>query len=138
MSRVSDFYSSFSSIIYESMTVAESVQLGLENVSSIAKVPGVNVLMVGVGDLKASLGLPTRNIGEGSDESKFHNAITKMIATSKETGMHLMIPEFKLKAEDVDWLKEFKMILISVDILSVPKSHRQDLARAREVMGVPQ
>lgn len=113
-------------------------QLGIENVDSIAKVPGVNVLMVGVSDLKATLGLPVRNPNGRVDDSKLYNAIAKMVATSKESGIPLMIPAFRMNPEDVGWLQKFRMIMTSVDVLAVLKSHRQDLTQMKEAMGVSQ
>jgi hypothetical protein len=91
--------------------------------------------MVGVTDLKATLGIPVRNPDGRVDESGFHEAISKMIATSKETGIQLMIPAFRLKPDDVNWLKNFKMVVTSVDILSVMKTHRNDLAKMKEALG---
>ena len=114
----------------------DQAQLGIENVDSIAKVPGVNVLMVGVTDLKATLGLPVRNLDRRGDESKFYNAIAKMIAVSEESGIPLMIPAFRMNPEDVRWLQKFRMITTSVDILAVLKSHRQDLAQMKETLGI--
>lgn len=119
---------------FEPMT--NQAQLAIENVDSIAKVPGVNVLMLGVADLKASLGLPVRNPDGRVDESKFYNAIAKMIATSEESGIPLMMPAFRMNPEDVGFLHKFKMILTSLDILAVLKSHRRDLAQMKEAMGV--
>ncbi|KAM0541945.1 hypothetical protein ACHAPJ_013007 [Fusarium lateritium] len=111
-------------------------KLGVENVDAIARTPGVNSLMVGVGDLKATLGIPIRNPGGRVDESKFYEAVTKMIVTSKETGIPLMMPAFRMSHDDFDWIKNFKMILTSVDIFSVMKSHRNDLALMKEALGV--
>ncbi|KAM0394575.1 hypothetical protein ACHAPZ_009855 [Fusarium culmorum] len=110
--------------------------VGVENVDAIARTPGVNVLMVGVTDLKATLGIPVRNPDGRVDESRFQEAISKMIATSKETGIQLMIPAFRLKPDDVNWLKNFKMVVTSVDILSVMKTHRSDLAEMKQALGV--
>ncbi|RGP69257.1 macrophomate synthase [Fusarium longipes] len=110
--------------------------VGVENVDAIARTPGVNVLMVGVADLKATLNIPIRNPGGKVDESEFKEAIAKIIATSEETGIQLMMPAFRLKPEDADWLKSFKMVLTSVDVLAVIKSHRSDLAKMKDVLGV--
>lgn len=104
--------------------------------NAIARTPGVNVLMAGVTDLKATLGIPVRNPGGKVDESKFHEAISKMIEISAETGVELMIPAFKLKPEDMSWLKKFKMIITSADVLSVVKSQRDDLANMKKALRV--
>ncbi|KAJ4005783.1 hypothetical protein NW752_011112 [Fusarium irregulare] len=110
--------------------------IGVENMNAIARTLGVNVLMVGVRDLKATLGIPGRNPGGKVNESKFQEAISKMIEISKETGVQLMIPAFKLKPDDMSWLKKFKMIITSVDVLSVVKSQRDDLVNMKKALGV--
>ena len=94
--------------------------------------------MVGVSDLKATLGLPVRNPNGRVDDSALYDAIAKMVAISKESGIPLMIPAFRMNPEDVGWLQKFRMIMTSVDILTVLKSHRQDLTQMKEAMGVSQ
>jgi 4-hydroxy-2-oxoheptanedioate aldolase len=110
--------------------------VGVENVDAIARIPGVNALMVGIADLKATMGIPIRNPKGLIDESEFHEAMSKIIATSRKTGIQLMIPAFRLKAEDTGLLKNFKMVLTSVDVLSVLKTHRSDLAQMKQALGV--
>jgi hypothetical protein len=92
--------------------------------------------MVGVADLKATLGIPTRNPDGLFDETKFYDAIATLKAISKNTGIQLMIPTFRLRAEDIEWLQDFKMIVTSVDVLNVMRHHRLDLARMKEALGV--
>jgi 2-keto-3-deoxy-L-rhamnonate aldolase RhmA len=111
-------------------------KLAVENAEAIANVPGVDVLMVGVADLKATLGIPTRNPDGLFDETKFYDAIATLKAISKNTGIQLMIPTFRLRAEDIEWLQDFKMIVTSVDVLNVMRHHRLDLARMKEALGV--
>ncbi|KAF5536871.1 macrophomate synthase [Fusarium mexicanum] len=110
--------------------------VAVDNLDVIARVPGVNALMLGVSDLKVTLGLPVRNPGGRVDESKFYEAVSKLIATSKETGIQLMIPAFRMRLEDVDWLKHFKLVMTSLDVLSVLKSHQKDLTEVKEALGV--
>lgn len=94
--------------------------------------------MVGVTDLKATLDIPVRNPEGKNDESKFYEAVSKMIATSKDTGIPLMIPAFRMNPDDVDWLRNFKMVVTSVDILNVVKGHRQNLAAMKEALSTGQ
>ncbi|KPA35232.1 macrophomate synthase [Fusarium langsethiae] len=110
--------------------------VGVENVDAIARTPGVNALMVGIADLKATMGIPIRNPKGLIDESEFQEAMSKIIATSRKTGIQLMIPAFRLKPEDTGLLKNFKMVLTSVDVLSVLKTHRSDLAQMKQALGV--
>lgn len=93
--------------------------------------------MLGVADLKITLGLPVRNPDGRVDESMFYEAISKMIATSKQTGIQLMMPAFRMKPEDVELLKNFKLLMTSVDVLSILKSHQKDLIEAKKALGVP-
>ncbi|KAJ5096450.1 hypothetical protein NUU61_005806 [Penicillium alfredii] len=108
----------------------ESV-LGVENVDAIAKTPGVNALMIGLTDLKGSLGLPMRASKGKADDPKLSAAVAEIVATSKKHDMPLMIPAFR-ENPDMEWLRNFKIILTSIDTLAVAKTHRQELARMKE------
>jgi hypothetical protein len=110
----------------------------MENIDAIAAVPGVNTLMLGVGDLKATLGIPIRNPDGLYDESKFREAMAKMADVSRKTGIPLMMPSFRLKPGDVEFLRDFKMIVTGVDVLNVFEKHREDIARMKEALGVGQ
>ncbi|PHH91867.1 hypothetical protein CDD83_9961 [Cordyceps sp. RAO-2017] len=107
----------------------ESV-LGIENVNAIARTPGVNGLMLGAGDLRISLGLPSRSAPGQGDHPDFHAAVAKLVAASKSCGMPLLAPAFRMDS-DASWLRSFKMLLTGVDLLSMVKSHRQDLAKMK-------
>jgi 2-keto-3-deoxy-L-rhamnonate aldolase RhmA len=109
-------------------------KLAVANAEAIAKTAGVDVLMVGVGDLKSTPGIPIRNPDGLVDESKFHEAMASLAATSKKTGVQLMIPAFRLNPGDAESLRHFKMIITSVDILNVVKHHRLDLARMKAAL----
>ncbi|KAJ5574003.1 uncharacterized protein N7459_008430 [Penicillium hispanicum] len=110
----------------------ESV-LGVQNVEAIAKTPGVNALMIGTTDLRGSLGLPLRNPKGKADDPKLSAAVDKIVATSKKYGIPILMPAFR-EDTDVNWLRNFKIILTGVDILSVAKTLRQDLARVKEAL----
>uniref|UniRef100_A0A0B7JT47 HpcH/HpaI aldolase/citrate lyase domain-containing protein n=1 Tax=Bionectria ochroleuca TaxID=29856 RepID=A0A0B7JT47_BIOOC len=111
----------------------ESV-LGIENAHAIAKTPGVNGLMIGSGDLRASLGLPCRNPPGHREHPSFYAASAKLVAAAKSCGIPLMAPAFRADPDDIAWLRDFKMLITSVDTLSIVKSHRQDLAAMRDKM----
>ena len=108
----------------------------MDNIEDIAAVPGVNTLMLGIGDLKATLGIPIRNPDGLFDETKFRKAMAKMTAVSRKTGMPLMMPAFRLKPGDVEFLQDFKMIITSLDVLSVFERHRLDIACMKEALGM--
>ncbi|KLO92538.1 Uncharacterized protein LW93_12112 [Fusarium fujikuroi] len=110
--------------------------VAVDNLDAIAATPGVNALMLGVSDLKVTLGLPVRNHDGRVDESSFYEAVEKLIATSKRTGIQLMIPAFRLTPDDADWLRHFKLVMTSVDVLSIMKSHRKDLADVKKTLGM--
>lgn len=92
--------------------------------------------MLGISDLKATLGLPVRNPGGLVDESRYHDAVAKMICTSKEHGIQLMMPAFRANPDDMETLRNFKMLLTSVDIFSVMNHHRAELANMKKALGV--
>lgn len=128
------FKNKIKSIAFAATLTAALQKLAIENAEAIANTPGVDVLMVGVGDLKSTLGIPIRNPDGLVDESKFHEAMTSLAATAKKTGVQLMLPAFRLNPGDAESLRHFKMILTSVDIMSVAKYHRLDLARMKDAM----
>ncbi|PHH82418.1 hypothetical protein CDD83_3275 [Cordyceps sp. RAO-2017] len=88
--------------------------------------------MLGAGDLRASLGLPLRNPDGRGEDPLFYAAVSKMVAAAKEYGIPLMVPAFRTNPDTVEWLRDFKLILTSVDILNLVKAHRQDLALIKE------
>ncbi|CAH0038207.1 unnamed protein product [Clonostachys solani] len=106
--------------------------LGIENAHAIAKTPGVNGLMIGSGDLRASLGLPCRNPPGHREHPSFYAASAKLVAAAKSCGIPLMAPAFRADPDDIAWLRDFKMLITSVDALSIVKSHRQDLAAMKD------
>lgn len=103
-------------------------QAGVQNVDAIAQTPGVNAIMLGAGDLRASLGLPLRHPPGQGEDPLFREAVDRLIDASKSHQIPLMAPAFRMDPESVDRLRNFKMILTSVDVLSLVKAHQQDLA----------
>ncbi|RDA93070.1 hypothetical protein CP533_0706 [Ophiocordyceps camponoti-saundersi (nom. inval.)] len=93
----------------------ESV-LGIENVDAIAGTAGVNALMLGTGDLRASLDLPVKKPAEAGEDPRFYAAVAKMVASAKAHDMPLMVPAFRTSPETVQWLRDFKLVITSVDI----------------------
>lgn len=92
--------------------------------------------MLGISDLKATLGLPVRNPGGLVDESRYDEAVAKMIRTSKDHGIQLMMPAFRANPDDIETFKNFKMLLTSVDIFSVVNHHGAQLADMKKALGV--
>lgn len=90
--------------------------------------------MLGAGDLRASLGLPSRNPPGQGEDPKFNAAVAKLVAAAKNQGLPLMAPAFRLNPETKDFLRDFKMLVTSVDILGMVKTHRQELAQMKEGM----
>ncbi|RDA87575.1 hypothetical protein CP532_3939 [Ophiocordyceps camponoti-leonardi (nom. inval.)] len=113
----------------------ESV-LGVENAEAIASVPGVNAMMLGTGDLRASLGLPVKTPLEQGEDPKFYAAVAKLVSAAKGRNVPLMVPAFRTGPETVEWLRDFKLIITSVDITGLVKAHRQDLEAMKRTLGV--
>ena len=88
--------------------------------------------MLGVGDLRASLGLPPHNPDGQGEHPLFYKTVAKLVAASKRYGIPLMVPAFKTNQDTVDWLRDFKLIVTSVDVLNLVKAHRQDLALMKQ------
>ncbi|VUC27976.1 unnamed protein product [Clonostachys rosea] len=108
--------------------------LGIENAHAIAKTPGLNGLMIGSGDLRVSLGLPCRTPPGHREHPSFYAASAKLVAAAKSCGIPLMAPAFRANPDDITWLRDFKMLLTSVDTLSIVKAQKQDLAILKDKM----
>lgn len=90
--------------------------------------------MLGSGDLRASLGLPSRNPPGEGEHLKFRAAVAKLVAAAKGHGLPLMAPAFKNALQTADWLKDFKLLITGADTLGLVKAHQQDLAEVKEAM----
>jgi hypothetical protein len=110
-----------------------AVQLAFDNVEAIAATPGLNALMLGPGDMRLSLGLPSKRIGE-QDDPLFLAVVDKLIKVAKKHRKALMTVAFKVSAKSDNWLKHFSLLLTSADILSVVNGHRADLANMKKLL----
>ncbi|ROT37637.1 HpcH/HpaI aldolase/citrate lyase family protein [Sodiomyces alkalinus F11] len=108
--------------------------VAVENVDEIARIPGVHSLMLGAGDLRVSLGLPSRTPPGTPEDPRFFAAVEKLIAAANAHDKALMTVAFKTNANDAGWLRNFSLVLTSADIVSVVKGHKEDLARTRELL----
>ncbi|KAL2758486.1 hypothetical protein ACRALDRAFT_1080299 [Sodiomyces alcalophilus JCM 7366] len=106
----------------------------VENVNEIATTPGVHSLMLGAGDLRVSLGLPSRTPSGTPEDPRFFAAVEKLIAAGHAHNKALMTVAFKTNANDAGWLRNFSLVLTSADIISVVKGHKEDLARTRDLL----
>jgi 4-hydroxy-2-oxoheptanedioate aldolase len=109
-------------------------KLAIENSHAIASTPGVNALMLGPGDLRVSLGLPCRNPPGQGEHPKFLAAVSKMVAAAKSCDIPLMAPAFRMDPSATAWMRDFKLLLTGVDLLSMVKSYRQDLSNIKEAL----
>jgi 2-keto-3-deoxy-L-rhamnonate aldolase RhmA len=127
------FYFSYSAVNHGS-------QLALDNADAIASIPGVSSLMLGVGDLRVAMKLPSRAV-DGKDEPILLDAIDRLVGVSRRHRMPLAVVAFKLSAASSAWLKDFQLLLTTADFLCVVKGHREDLARIKgalaEITGGP-
>ncbi|KAJ4165077.1 hypothetical protein LMH87_006724 [Akanthomyces muscarius] len=114
--------------------------LACENVDAIAATPGLDGLMLGAADLRASLGLPCRNPPGQGDDVKFIYEVKKLIAASKKHKVPLLGPAFSLSNEpgSIEYLRHFKMIVVSVDMLNIVKAALHDLAFAKDLLAKDQ
>ena len=90
--------------------------------------------MLGPGDLRVSLGLPSKRVGE-YDDPRFLVAIDRLIEVSQKYRKPLMTVAFKVSAKSDRWISKFSLLLTSADIISVVNGHRQELAKVKELLG---
>ena len=90
--------------------------------------------MLGPGDLRLSLGLPSRKIGE-LDDPKFLAAIDRLVDVSQRHRKPLMTVSFKVSAKDDTWITRFNLLLVSADFVNVVQGHLKDLETAKNVIG---
>ncbi|RKF63154.1 4-hydroxy-2-oxovalerate aldolase [Golovinomyces cichoracearum] len=107
--------------------------LSVKNAEEIASVPGVNVLMIGAGDLRLSLGISSKNVG-GQENPIFVEAVNQVIQVSKKLKIPLMAVAFKVSEGSMSWMRNFALLLSSADIYSVVKGHQSDIARLKQAL----
>lgn len=108
-------------------------QLGLENAEAIALTPGVSSLMLGPGDMRVSLGLPSKRTG-AFDSPEYLKVVQHLIAVSERHHVPLMTVTFKTSAKTDSWISKFRLLLTSADVISVSNGHRQDLSSTRQIL----
>lgn len=108
-------------------------QLSVQNAEKIASVPGVNVLMIGAGDLRLSLGLPVKASGE-QENPIFLRMVNQVIEVSKKLKIPLMAVAFRVSPESVSWMHSFSLLITSADIYSVVKAHKNELFTLKAAM----
>ncbi|RKF61697.1 4-hydroxy-2-oxovalerate aldolase [Erysiphe neolycopersici] len=108
--------------------------LSVQNAEKIASVPGVNVLMIGAGDLRLSLGLPLKRNKAEPEDPCFLKMVNQVIEVSRKHKIPLMAVAFKVSPESMSWLHNFSLLLTSADIYSVVKAHGEELNTLKEAM----
>ncbi|KAJ5911068.1 HpcH/HpaI aldolase/citrate lyase family protein [Penicillium subrubescens] len=101
--------------------------LALENADAIAAVPGVNALMLGAGDLRVAMRLP-QQLGVPEDP-KLMEAIDRLVRVSRRHQKPLAVVTCKVANTTNEWLKDFQLLMLTSDYLSVVKGHKEDLAQ---------
>lgn len=111
-------------------------QLALSNAEAIASISGVNSLMLGPGDMRLALGLPSRRIDNNErDHPKFLAAIDQLISVSQRHRKPLMTVVFKVSAKEDTWVTKFNLLLATADFINVVKGHKADLDRTKKMVG---
>lgn len=109
-------------------------QLALDNADAIAAIPGVTSIMLGPGDLRLSLGLPSRKFGE-RDDPRFLAAIDQLVGVSQRQRKPLMTVSFKGSATEDSWITHFNLLLMTADFVNVVKGHQRDLETVKNMIG---
>lgn len=89
--------------------------------------------MLGPGDLRVSLGLPSRKMGD-SDDPRFLAAVDDLIQVSEKHQTPLMTVAFKLSSKSDTWITKFQMLLASADFVNVVRGQQEDLAITKRLL----
>ncbi|POS85810.1 hypothetical protein EPUL_001061, partial [Erysiphe pulchra] len=108
--------------------------LSVQNAEKIASVPGVNILMIGAGDLRLSLGLSPKKNKADPEDPHFLKMVNQVIEVSKKHKIPLMAVAFKVSPESMSWIHNFSLLITSADIYSVVKAHGDELYTLKEAM----
>ncbi|KAH8424792.1 HpcH/HpaI aldolase family protein [Aspergillus melleus] len=107
--------------------------LAVANADAIAAVPGVSALMLGAGDLRVAMRCPPRQVGD-SEHPKMLDAIDRLVSVSRRHSKPLAVVTCKLASTTNEWLKDFQLLMVTSDYLSVVKGHREDLVQMRRTL----
>lgn len=99
---------------------------GVENVDTIASVPGIDVVFVGHMDLSVSLGIPGQY-----DHPRFQDAVAKVMAAcrrhGKAGGCLVATPE-----QGREWMaRGFRFVIYGTDVILIATAYRTGLAAMR-------
>lgn len=89
--------------------------------------------MLGPGDLRVSLGLPSKKVGE-YDHPRFLDAIDDLVTVSKRHRKPLMTVACKIASQSNAWIKDFALLLTSADIFTLTDGFRADLRKMEELL----
>jgi 2-keto-3-deoxy-L-rhamnonate aldolase RhmA len=109
------------------------MQLAVKNADAIAAVPGVSGLMLGAGDLRVAMRCPPRRMGDPEDQ-EILDAIDQLVKVSRRHQKPLAVVTCKVSGASRTWLKDFQLLMLTSDYLSVVKGHKEDLARMVETL----
>jgi 2-keto-3-deoxy-L-rhamnonate aldolase RhmA len=109
--------------------------LAIDNLGAIASVPGVDCLMLGPGDLRISLGLPSKKVGEFEDE-KFEVALGRLLEVGEQVGVPLMTVAYKVAARNREWMRRFGVLVTSADLMALVKGMSGELVECRRALGM--
>lgn len=89
--------------------------------------------MLGPGDLRVSLGLPSKKVGE-YEHPKFLDAIDDLVTVSKRHRKPLMTVAFKVASQSNAWIKDFALLFTSADFFTLTDGFRADLKKMGDLL----
>lgn len=76
---------------------------------------------------------PPRRVGDPEDP-KILDAIDRLVKVSRRHRKPLAVVTCKVSGTAKTWLKDFQLLMLTSDYLSVVKGHKEDLARMRQTL----
>lgn len=108
--------------------------LAVENVEAIAGVPGIDCLMLGIKDLRVTLGVPSQRMGD-MDDPKVTKAVNQLINAGQKFKKPLMASAFNGSKQPDQWIENFGMLLCGLDVPSISSRLQADLSQVKEHLG---
>ncbi|CAD6498772.1 BgTH12-04432 [Blumeria graminis f. sp. triticale] len=107
--------------------------IAVKNVEAIASVPGIDCLMLGIKDLRVTLGVPSQRTGDMEDP-KVAEAVNQLVRAGQKFKKPLMAAAFNGSKQPDQWVENFSMLLSGLDVTVLSNKLVADLSDVKEFL----